>query len=131
MFSTQFYVLSTVFWLICVLISNTSFSKLKTFIVNRRHSIVNKADSWWRIKMGLSKFLDVLNFLTILSLVILIKRILIKKNKRCNANLKISLYVRLHMKITQIFRNLNLKNFLVIYPLSLQNVCFQIYRNIR
>ena len=82
------------------------FRNWRPFIVNRRHSIVNKADSWRRIKMGLSKFLVIylslamilrifLIFWQILSLVILIKRILIKKKSDVKVKHKrIVLYLR-------------------------------------
>ena len=49
-----------------------------------------------------------------------------------NADLKISIYVRAHIKgIPCKFCILNPKSFRVIYPLSLQNICLQTYRNNR
>ena len=49
-----------------------------------------------------------------------------------NADLKMSPYVRVHIKIlSRKFRILNARDSRVIYPHSLRNVCLQTYRNNR
>ena len=48
------------------------FQNWRPSIVNRRHSILNNVDSWWLIKMGLSKFLMIY-----LSLVMILRTFLI------------------------------------------------------